>query len=636
MALVVAGGQLYCLHCMNYHFGITQRLFLSTILLSVCLFAYCQNDFMSIYDEVKNWYANIESSSSINPKSPKTVDFSIRHYSITGVISKGILQEGTIAKFYETSSLAPNLLLEGKVSYNSNRLVIDGIKHESTQTGMNKIYGSFYVYNMEDFSMNYKAKKAGDLRIKCQSASYLEGFYLQCPVIVKMLGGTPSVYVDGKTGERGYSFLSAKIPGITLNEDDSFDIFQMLFRAKDDITMCWEDGVVFNGSVKPTMRDDNVIIFNTLTGQRTGMTSGPKKITVSRENGNIVYSQEDNDDNPLLQKEALYVKDNGELAETDYWNVAKIYELCYRAQWTYRNGNYFEGAIKTVITPNENTNTSNISSTATKGVFKYPNGDRFEGDVSTKTVSSFFVDGTTFFADGSKVKGNWLEKYKLTSSQWKKIDECQNPSDALALAQKFMRSNYYPEYTYPSEWPDYHKIEYFDPIEEQQYETHDKYITYDKTNKRYSCRYEKTSKHIDLVFTVNEKGYRKWEVIYKNGTPTYLNEYSWYSNGIVESIKSYHYSTKKIYLACYFFSDGKLRSAYQYGRGNSGENILRKSKESHPTLGGYSCKLYDLNGNYERSIEWKIGTGESLWGQYVQKMAPSHLVFGNLKPIEIE
>lgn len=589
---------------------------------------------MSINDEVKSWYANIGSSSNTNLKSPKTVDFATQKYSIIGVISKGILQEGTIAKFYETSSLASNLLLEGKVSYNASRLVVNGIKYESTQIGTNKIYGSFYVYNMEDFSMNYKPKKAGDLHIKCQSASYLEGFYLQCPVIVKMIGKTPSVYVDGKTGGRNYSFLSAVIPDVTLNDDDSFDVTQMLLHAK-SITMCMENGTVFKGSVKPSLRDDNTIIFHALEGQRTGMTSGPKKITVSRKNGNIIYSREEDNDNPLLSKETIYVKDNGELTEADYWNVVKIYKLCYRAQWSYRNGNYFEGVIKTVITPNENTNTSNISSTATIGVFKYPNGDRFEGDVSTKTVGPFFVDGTTFFADGSKIKGNWLEKYKLTSSQWKKVNECQNPSDALALAQKLMKNNYYQAYTYPCEWPDYNKIEYFDPIEEQLFDTHDKYITYDKTNKRYFCKYDKSSKY-DLVFAVNEKGWRKWEVVYKNGTPTYLNEYTWYSNGIVESIKSYHYTTKKIYLACYFFSDGKLRSAYQYERGNSRENILRKSKESHPTLGGYSCKLYDLNGNYERSIEWKIGTGESLWGQYVQKMAPSHLFFGNLKPIEIE
>jgi hypothetical protein len=102
----------------------------------------------------------------------------------------------------------------------------------------------------------------------------------------------------------------------------------------------------------------------------------------------------------------------------------------------------------------------------------------------------------------------------------------------------------------------------------------------------------------------------------------------------VNTINSYYYKTKKLYLSCNFFSDGKVRSAYQYASGNNGKNILRKSKESHPTLGGYTSKLYDLDGRYERDIQWKIGTDESMWGTYETKMAPKHLIFNNLKPVK--
>lgn len=604
------------------------RKFISVLLLCHFMSALSQTTFDAIEADVRSWCNEHKTAFVLNSKAPKTLEFLTQHYSIEGVISKGILCEGTIAKFYETSSLAPNLLLEGKVTYNASRLVIDGIKYDSTPTGTNKIYGSFYVYNMNDYSMNYKAKKAGDLRIKCQNASYLEGFYLQCPVIVSLVGGSSSVYVDGKTGGRGYSFLSAVIPNITLNDDDSFDIYQILLQAKDDVAMCWENGAMFEGRVKPTLREDSAIVFLPLEGQKIGMDAGPKRITVSRENGNIVYSQDYDEENKLLSNETLLVKDNGSISENDYWNWEKIHELCYLAKWTYRNGNYFEGSIKTVITPNESTNTSNISSTATKGVFKYPNGDRFEGDVSSKSVGPFFIDGTTFFADGSKVKGNWLEKYKLNNSQWEKVYKCLNPSEAKVLAQKLMQNNYYPEYEYSE------SIEYFDPTAEKRGSIWGRYIIYDKTKKRYTCKY-RDSKETLLEFAVDNNGYRKWEIVFKNGTPTYINEFTWYSNGIVESIKSYSYNTKKIYLSCNFFSDGKLRSAYQYGRGNTGENILRKSKESHPTFGGYTSKLYDLNGNYERSIDWDIGIGESLFGgRYVQKMAPAHLIFGELKHIE--
>lgn len=596
------------------------RKFLPALLIFVCVSAYSQNKFTDIQEEVNRWDSSIESASTLTNKTPKSIDFSVQHYSISGIIAKGILCEGTIVKFYETASLIPNLLLEGRVSYQTGRLVVYGIKYIKTLTGTNKIHGTFYVYNMDDFTMNYKPKKAGALRIKSSEASYLEGFYLECPVIVRM-NEKNSVYVDGKTGGRSYSFLSAVIPSITLNDDDSFNIYQILLQAKDNVVMCWEHEAMFEGRVKPTINEDSTISFIPLDGQTTGKALDRKRITVSHENGNIVYTQEFNDDNQLLSKEVLYVRDDGTISERDYWNTEKIYENCYLAKWTYRNGNYFEGTIKTVITSNENTNSSNISSTATKGVFKYSNGDRFEGDLSTKAVGSFFFDGITILADGTKLEGNWLEQFQLSDSQWTKVYECQNPSDALAHAKKFMHSNYFQKFDYSGE------LTYFNPESDDNISYlfsnfHVIYLIYDKTKKSYSC---KKGGETVFEFAVDSKGCHKWEVVYDNNQPMYINEFSWYSNGEIESLKSYNYSTKKLYLSCNFFSDGKLRSAFQYGQGNSGENIIRKSKESHPTSGRYTSNLYDLNGNYERSIEWNVGKGI---------LAPHRLEFNKLKPLE--
>lgn len=408
------------------------RKLISVFLICICLSVYSQNEFADIQAEVNSWDSSIEYASVITNKTPKFIDFTTHHYSISGILAKGILCEGTTVKFYDTASLVPYLLLEGRVSYQTGRLIVFGTRYIKTLTGTNKIHGTFCVYNLDDFTMNYKPKKAGTLRIKNLEASYLEGFYLECPVIVRM-NEKSSVYVDGKTGGRGYSFLSAKIPSITLNNDDSFDVYKLLLQAKDDVKMCWENGLVFEGSVKPTIREDSAIVFQPVYGRKTGMTSGPKKITVSRENGNIVYTQENNDDNKLLSKETMYVRDDGSLSEMDYWNIRKIYEKCHLAHWTYRNGNYFEGSVKSTITGD------GVSSTATNGVFKYPNGDRFEGDVSSKTNGPFFIDGTTYFIDGTTSKGNWLEKFKLSNSQWEKVYKCKNPSNAIGLARKLMK-----------------------------------------------------------------------------------------------------------------------------------------------------------------------------------------------------
>lgn len=410
-----------------------KKIVLFYFLIGTCLSAYSQNDFADIKKEVNRWESAAKSSSALTKKNPKSIDFSAQHYLINGIVTKGKLREGTMVKFYETKTLVSNLLLEGVVSYQSERLMVTGTKYIKTPTGTNKIHGTFFVYNMNDYTMKYKPKKAGALRIKSSGVSFLEGFYMKCPTIVK-IGEKTSVYVDGKTGGRGYSFLSAVIPNIKLNDDDSFDIYQILLQVKDDVTIYWEGGMMYKGSVKPTPMEDGYINFQKMYGQITGGNTGPKTITVHRENGNIVYTQEDDNINPLMLKEVLYVKDDKTLS--DYWDLVKVYKNCFFVKLTYRNGRYFEGSVKTTVkTAKKQGDVDTIFSSPSKGVFKYPNGDRFEGDMSTE-VGPFFVDGTTFFVDGSKVKGNWFSQYKLNKNQWEEVYKCQNPSDAKVLADK--------------------------------------------------------------------------------------------------------------------------------------------------------------------------------------------------------
>ncbi len=573
-----------------------RHLFLFILLFIKCYSVFPQTTFAEIDTEIKDWYDNISNSVSIaSPKSLKSIDFPAQHYSITGVISKGVLSEGTIARFYNTSSIVPELLLEGKVSYSEGRLIINGIKYNNTSTTSNKIYGAFYVYNMEDFSMNFKLKKTGALKIKCSNALYLDGTYLERRVIVKLFSiRNASVFVDKKNDE-SFTFM-ANVPKtkITLNDDDSFG---------------------------PIMGEKDSISYTYLDGELTDMKSGPKKISVKHENGDVVYTWEDDIDNPLLSKEVLYVKDDGTFPEDSLWDMDKIKEHCYHAKWIFKNGNYFEGTIKSTI--KDNGESSVISSVPISGIFKYSNGDRFEGDL-VRSVGPFYVDGTTYFFDGSISKGNWMEKYRLTNKQWEKVNSCNNPSEARNLIEKLVYNQKYQDYDYPDD------IIYFTP-ETYGYKGHFYFrtssskITYDKTNKYFTSG-------TTLRFAVDDNGYRKWEIVYNNNIPQYLNEYTWYENGIIESIKSYHYDTKEIYIICHFFTDGKLRSAYQYGRGNKGKNVLRRSKESHPTLGLYSCKQYDLDGKYERSISW--GIGEEPYGLFVYRFSPNRLIFNKMTPVE--
>ena len=127
------------------------RKLIFALLLCNCMSAISQTTFDAIEAEIRSWYSENQSTFALNSKTPRIKKFPMQHYSIEGVFSKGILCEGTIAKFYDISSLTPKLLLEGKVNYYATSLIIDGIKYYSTPAGTNKIFGSFYVYNQDDY-----------------------------------------------------------------------------------------------------------------------------------------------------------------------------------------------------------------------------------------------------------------------------------------------------------------------------------------------------------------------------------------------------------------------------------------------------------------------------------------------------
>ncbi len=602
------------------------RKFLTIILIFTCLSVHSKHNFTDIKDEVNEWIQSIMFDCGESTHKPISINYAKQNYSICGIVKKGILSDHTIVKFYDTSALAPELILEGMVEYNSGRLVVKGVKYIKSPTGTQKIYGTFYVYNMNDFTLSYKPKKAGDLKIIRDKTYYLEGNFIDRAAIVRM-DNNNTIYLDRKKEGNSFIFFSADIPNVSFNDDDSFDTYQMLLQTRDNVTMCWEDGSIFKGSIKP-MPLDNTIRFILLDGQRSELSSNIKTSTLGHNNGNIVFSQDYNDNNTFLSNQTWIIKDDGNILENDLWNSIKLLEHCYLSIWTYRDGKCFEGKMSYDIIPNEDGYPSAITTTATQGVLTYPNGDRFEGDLSTKKVGPFFVDGTTFFADGHKANGNWLANFELDNNQWGKVYSCSNPSEAKSIAEKLMYKNQYPEYQYPGD------IWYFEPTLEMSWIAPTKHIVYDKARNQYIVK-DDNGKETKIVFTIDNKGYHNWEIIYYNGSPEYFNEFKWYPNGVIQSIKTYNYATKKIYLSLNFFSDGKLRSAYQYGLSNTGEVILRKSKESNPTFGGYTCKLFDLNGNYERSIEWNIGIGKDFYGgTYEKKMTPNKFIISKLEPIE--
>lgn len=586
------------------------------------------------------WYYLVKSKCNLDETKNKEYEYSTQKYSIVGTVSKKKLVENYIAKFYDTS-VGDNLILEGKVFYDSGRLMIQGVRYAYSDPGPIKTYGIFSVSNMDDKSLCLKTKSAGKLIINCESLEYIDGYYLNCPVVFR--GQTaPFIFVDGKTGQRDYSFFSAPVNNWKEQDLDAIDMTQLLLNTEDRATIKWDDGRTFTGRVKPQLGEDNVSVsFNLLEGEKTGMPSGPRRITVTKTQSGFIYCQEDNPENNTILKEEIFVSST----PSKYWDAIEFYENCEKVKWTYRNGNIFEGSVENLITKDENGKITSFASKALTGLFTYPNGDWFEGNISSSSVGPFYIDGTTHFKDGTTINGNWLSDIKITKEQWSKVYNCQSPSEAITTAKKLMHSNTYKDYVgiHHGQYESiFDFVQYFNPYREDICNYHPDIISYNTKTGQYLCKTvkdETESTAVEVIVDKNNNHIK--EVLHLNNDllidREYVNILTWYSNGNIESIKSYLGDTGKIFLVCNFFSDGVLRSAYQYRIGNDGEIKLWKSKEAHPTFGGYTSKLYDLNGKYERTISWEIGTeivGGILSEARYASIAPQPLNMNNFKLIE--
>ena len=621
----------------------TKILFFTLILLCATSKAAIKS-YSKVEQELSQWMSNVkkDSQASKNDKY-KELDFSKCDYVVKCNFCGRFPSPKTWMSICNANGQE---ILCGLAQYDEDRheLSLTGIWNKLTNDSIVHLYGSFSISNYGNHEMTFKTKKGGALQVKPISICYFEGFYKDksTKTIVKV--AEPSFIAIERTAEtpsHKFRYLYAPISSSIFETIPYDDIPSLLLNADYDVFLIRNDFTFEGKIVDRKINDHETVSYNFGEGKMI-LNNSPYKYNEMQVDGDYVRYTYGEYSTGNTIKQDLYIPIEKDKTITEYWDEIYCWEHYDHIHFEYKDGATFSGSAKTVITETENG--KSITTNLKTGKYIYPNGDSFEGNLQGQHLGNIFFDGETTFADDKQIcYGNYLEVYKLTNDQNLNIAAKANcPTTAREMAENYRKQNQKEEFR--KSYIDYHctswgKPLYFNPAKEYAKELYGSYMTYDKKNDTYrwhdtnNCNEVSDDSNIQCIFAINPNGSRKFEIVYEdpsspmassNYVPKYINEYTWYSDGSIEKIKCFDYYTQQIILVCNFFTDGTLRSAYRYRIGNNGNVVLSKSKEAHPTWGGYECKQYDLNGNYERSTSWEIGESYGFFGNSM-RMAPKSL-----------
>ena len=572
-----------------------------------------QEDYFKLRNEIYEWMSSTSEDQKISAdKYPKAIEYPEYGYSIVGYFKKGVLQDSTSVVIHDPGN---SFKLSGMVT---GTTYVKGVKEEADGVCT---YGIFKVSNFQDGSVVSKVKKAGELRISEEDVQYYKGYYNECPAILSVRKNC--IAVDGKTGGRNFIGLHCFVKKSNITSIGYRNLKELLLTVSDGCRIEFDGGYKFSGKLQPILQENGYVAFRHLEGEKTNTPDDFAKVSVKRDGGFVSMFRLYKPGRNVLSEEIIVP--SSFISDENLWNTKMYYQIASEIRYKYTDNSSYKGKFDVKIVDSDDGNGFSSSVTITDGIYTYGNGDVFTGDISGRYYGGTPVDGVTKFVDGTSARGNWLLKYDLTQSQLDSLKSRKYPpTEIRKQAEKYQFSNTYIKY---KTW----RVEYFSPESEEVESVYldDEVLLYVKK----AGWFRGINKgETQLDFWVDDHGRRGEEIIYSNGRPRYINQYAWYSNGEIRSIKSYHFDTKLIYLSINFFSDGSFKNAYQYEKGNDGETILRKSKEAHPTYGGFITKQYDLDGNYEKTIKWKIGDEpETIWGVRRYDFIPDEM---NVKYLE--
>ena len=262
-------------------------------------------------------------------------------------------------------------------------------------------------------------------KVKSKSVEYLKNDYVvecmlqkksiatQRPISIYKLSDGEKI-IDGVVREAN---LTLEVYGTWVNEYGCMKGTFIITNTEDNTF-----------SLKPKESSDLIVSVKDVDNYATIYNDSP--VTISKKSGSQTDYLFTLDDQHTHTKYEMLLNKYSVLQL--YGNLNSLLSVSEMVTIRYSNGDIFNGSFYI----------ENGEIVPQTGNYKYNNGDIFKGDVSSEKYYGIYVDGTTFFKNGGEFEGNWLNLYKLTSSQLDEIAQLATPSEKKAKASEYWSVNY--------------------------------------------------------------------------------------------------------------------------------------------------------------------------------------------------
>jgi hypothetical protein len=605
-----------------------RRLIISICTMFIASQMFAQEAYKNLENKIEKWMSDLESELIVPAtKSLKSTDFHEYQYSIDGHFKKGMPQDGSriIIKDFRNA-----MILCGVASNYMGQTYVKGFMNVN---GKSTTYGTFCVSNTSLGFITNKAKIATELQIKDAEILFCKGSCFSCPAIVSV--DASCIALDATGASKDYAGLSCPVRQSDIHSLGDVNMNELLLAASENCSIEWKNSRTFNGTLKISLSEDGKVNIMTLEGDEDNIPFGDAvKVSVKRDGNFVKMKKVYRPEHKLVSEElcvpAALINDENIRNKRFYYQNAT--DICIEN----RDGSKYQGKCKISVKDAKNEDGFTPIITMTMGTYTYSNGDMFAGDMSREKCGGIPVSGIMKFADGSYKFGNWISVHGLSKSQISKLESYENPSQVRKAAEIYEWANKYTVYKSDQ------LIEFFSPDDENISYINCDEVLYEKDTQWYICnrKHNGINKTV-FEFKVDSYGRRVNEIVYdydnytQKYRPKYMNHFELYSNGEVKTIRTYHYDSEKIYLVINCYSDGTLKSAYRYCTGNRGKLILRLAKEFDygSIFEDFSTVQYDLNGNYEKKVNWRIG--ENRYSSAMVNFTPEALDIRQLTKVPI-